>query len=672
MKKSLITILFLAVLSSNAQDYTFGEVSKEELKEQFYPLDSTADAAYLYRKRRTYFEYNSTKNTFDVITAFHKRVKIYTQEGFSKATQSIYYYKPDSGEDEKVVSLKAYTFNLENNKIIKDKLLVKDVFKEKKNKYWSIKKMTMPNIKEGCIIDIEYKVISSYWSKIDDLDFQFDIPVKNLDYFVSIPEYYNFKTAFKGYYFISPKLSTENKSFTINSTNRSGWNVIKTTHSQDEINYIANSSRYSATDIPALKDDEPYVSAIDNYRGGVKFELTSTNYMNIGGGLKYYSTTWEDVSKQVFKSSSFGSELDKSSYYKNDLTAILSETKTAFEKMTVIFQFVKTKVKWNNYRGKYTDVGVRKAYKEGVGNSADINLMLISMLRFAGLEANPVLVSTRKNGIPLFPTLKGFNYVISMVEFSDGKYVLLDATEPYSLPNILPTRALNWNGRKVTKSGASSWVQLTPSLLAIEDDHVNVKITEDLEIEGLLRSKYENLNALNYRRKNNHLEEETVKTNLEERFHIEIENFRVGNQNKIAKPISVIAKFHSEDFIEEINNKLYIHPLLFYTQKTNPFKLEDRKFPVDFSTPWTDKYSVSIQIPEGYKVVSLPTPLAIGLPGDLGVFKYQVKQVGAKINTVAILQFNAALIGAENYKTLKLFYRDLVKKQSEKIVLAKE
>jgi len=111
--------------------------------------------------------------------------------------------------------------------------------------------------------------------------------------------------------------------------------------------------------------------------------------------------------------------------------------------------------------------------------------------------------------------------------------------------------------------------------------------------------------------------------------------------------------------------------LLFYTQKTNPFKLEDRKFPVDFSSPWKDKYSVSIQIPEGYKVENIPESFAIGLPENLGVFKYQITQKLRKINTTCVLQFNSAIIAPQYYAVLKDFYTQLVAKQSEKIVLVK-
>ena len=78
------------------------------------------------------------------------------------------------------------------------------------------------------------------------------------------------------------------------------------------------------------------------------------------------------------------------------------------------FNFLKSKVKWNGFYGKYTDKGVRKAYKDRVGNVAEINLILTSMLRFAGLNANPVLVSSRGNGIPIFPTTNGFDYGLEL------------------------------------------------------------------------------------------------------------------------------------------------------------------------------------------------------------------------------------------------------------------
>jgi hypothetical protein len=198
-----------------------------------------------------------------------------------------------------------------------------------------------------------------------------------------------------------------------------------------------------------------------------------------------------------------------------------------------------------------------------------------------------------------------------------------------------------------------------------------VEISEDLIVEGLIRTKYYNLNALNYRRNNNHIKEENLRTKLEDKFKFQIAAYKVVNKKVLDKPIVMSVKFISEDLIEEINGKLYIEPILFLTTHKNPFKLEDRKFPVDFVSPWKDVNRVSIEIPEGYKVEFLPEPLAISLPDNLGVFKYQVLQKGGKISTTSILQFNNAIILPQYYAHLKYFYKQIVQKQSKKLVLVK-
>ncbi|WP_298884337.1 DUF3857 domain-containing protein [uncultured Polaribacter sp.] len=652
MKKLTLLVLLISQFTIFAQDYKFGKVSKEELKEKFHPLDSTADAAYLYRKRRTSYSYINGVG-FQLVTEIHERVKIYTKEGFEMATKSVAYYNPDSGETESVSSIKGYSFSLVDGKVVKDKLTKKSIFKEKKNKSYSIKKITMPNIKIGTVIELKYKLFSPYTNSIDDLEFQFGIPVKKLDYNIEIPEYFIFNKRSKGFYNVPMKKTAKNG--TIGS-----------------LNYRIDVFGFEGGNIPALKNDEPFISSIYNYRGGMKFELTQTNFSSLQGSIKTFSNSWEDVSKQIFKSSRFGEELNKKSYYKDDLQSIVGNITSEKEKVVAVFQFVKSKIKWNGNNSKYTEKGVRKAFKERVGNVADINLMLTSMLRSSGLKANPVLVSTRKNGVPLFPTLNGFNYVISMVDFTDGTSVLLDATEPYSLPNILPARTLNWSGRKVTKEGISSWVKLTSTKHAIEDNNLMVKISDDMIVEGLFRTKFINLSALNFRKNNNHIKDESLITKLEERYNIEIDDYKVVNKDKITTPIVRNVKFISEDLIEEINGKIYIEPSLFLTVDKNPFKLVDRKFPVDFATPWKESNRVFISIPQGYKIEQLPKPLAIGLPDNLGVFKYQIMQSGNKIRVTSILQFNNGIIAPQYYSALKDFYSQLVKKQTEKIVLIKE
>lgn len=670
MKNSLLIFSLLFVLNLKAQEVKFGKVSKKELEEKFHPIDSTADAAYLLKKRRTYFNYDSNEG-FQVVTNYHERIKIYSKNGLNYATKKIKFYNPDSGDQEKISSLKAYTFNLENNKIEKLKIAKKNIFDEKLNKYRSQKKITFPNIKEGSVIDIKYTLTSPYWN-IKTLNFQYGIPVKKLNYKVEIPEYFTFNKVSKGYYSVPLKESKKRAFLNISSKTRSGYRVVKTSFNNTKIDFTNFISEFSTTNIPAVKENEPYSGNINNYRGGIEFELSGTNFLKTGGGIKNYTTTWGDVCKTIYKSSSFGNELNKSNYYKEDLKSILTSAKNDYEKILLTFQFVKSKIKWDGYYAKYTDKGVKRAFKEGVGNSAEINLALTSMLRNAGLNANPLLVSTRNNGIPLFPTLDGYNYIISKVNFSDGKYILLDATEKYSMPNVLPYRALNWYGREVLKDGSSTKVNLIPSVHTKENNILHVKIDKSGEIIGMHRKSLTGHSAMFYRQKNNVKKEEEVINSIENKYNIEIEEFKVLNKENLSKSIMQNLKFSSEDFIEEINNKLYFSPLFFLATKENPFKSKERNFPIDFSMPWQDQFSISITIPEGYIVESYPEELAIGLPDNLGVFKYKALVKDNKIKLSSAVKFNSSIITPQYYKTVKNFYNQLIKKQTEKIVLAKK
>lgn len=672
-KRLIIVFVYFCTSILFSQEIEFGKVSKEALLEKVYAQDSTANAAYLYKYRRTYYEYNSSKG-FEVITDVHQRIKIYTKKGFDLATFNINYYKPKSGRKEKVTSIKGYTFNIVNGKTEKTKLSKKSVFDQRLNKYRGVKKITMPNIKEGTIIEVKYQIISPFSFSLDNLQFQYNIPVKKLSYKVEIPEYFVFKLTSKGYLNINLKRTKEGGSInwttrtrTENRTAGMGSSISSNVNNYEK-KFIVNVYSFNEDGISALRDDEPYVNNIHNYRGGVEFELTSTKFPD--SMLKFYTTSWKDVVKTIYKSSNFGNELEKSNYYKKELPLIIETATSESEKLFKILQFVKSKVKWNGYNNKYTDLGVKKAFKEGVGNSADINLMLTSMLRKSGLKAYPILISTRSHGVSVSPTIEGFNYVIVGVKLQ-GEMIYLDATEKFSTPNTLPLRAINWKGRIIYNDEDSEWGSLVPKNYSLDENYISIAFDDEMEIAGMMRTVYTNLNALNYRSKNNHLKEDAIIEALENKYHVEIDAFKIANEKSILKPLVRTFKFSGEDLIEEINGKIYISPLFFLTSKINPFKLKERKFPVDFGVPLKDKNTVNIKIPVGYKVESLPANIAIGISNNKGVFRYKIVATPTKLIIVSQLQINEAIITPEYYQELKEFYNQMIKKQTEKIILIK-
>ena len=74
---------------------------------------------------------------------------------------------------------------------------------------------------------------------------------------------------------------------------------------------------------------------------------------------------------------------------------------------------------------------------------------------------------------------------------------------------------------------------------------------------------------------------------------------------------------------------------------------------------------------EGYKVEHLPEPISMVLPESLGKFTYNISSMQDKISVRVEIEMNTPVYPPHYYLNLKEFYRQVVEKESEKIILAK-
>ena len=664
----LLCILFIFCISS-AQEFKLGKVTIAELEQKVHPKDTTASAAILYKKGKANIVYTESEG-FVLITQVETRIKIYKKEGYDWANQSVVYYIGSNDSREKVDFSDVNTFNLVNGKIEKTKLKSDGIFNEEVNKYRARKKITMPNVKEGSVLEFSYTVRTPSIGTIREWAFQTSIPVNYSEYRTYIPEYFTFNIRQKGYVF--PKVTAEknNQSIIINSKERysSGGfgGVTKTEFSQDKIDYLETATTYIAENLPAMKE-ESYVNNIQNYTSILEQELSMVKYPN--STPKTFSTDWNSVAKTIYEYDDFGPELNKTGYFEDNLKALLAGAVTPEEKIVIIFNHVKSNVKWNEYYGFSCEKGVRKAYQEKTGNVAEINLMLTAMLRYAGLTTNPVLISTRSNGIALFPNRSAFNYVIAAVETLDGT-ILLDASDEFSTPNILPLRALNWYGRLIRKDGTSEEIDLMPKKTSNDIVLVSYSIDSEGKITGKSRRQCSDYNAMIFRENVKGIKEDDYLDKLEnDQNKIQISEYTRTNEKELLLPFSETYSFTSNDLCEKIDGKIYLNPMLFFSKIKNPFNQEKREYPVDFSFPFTDKYNIAIQIPEGFAVESLPLPTALSMEDNLGNFKFNIAENGNTLQVVISHQINEAIVPVEKYEMLKEYYRVMIAKESEKIVL---
>ena len=667
MKKFLFLFTLISTTCLFSQDFRYGKVSVEELEETQHPIEPEADAAILYKEIKTDFDY-STDEGFYMVTEVFERIKIYNDKGIEWATKEIGLYKSGAKKEE-IKYDKGVTYNLENGKITSDKLKKKAAFSLEISEYKTLEKYTFPNVKAGSIIEFSYTVTSPFVTDIDTYNLQYKIPVNEINLTFAPINYFNYKIHQKGAVPInlSKKITTKKINYnysgaqrrTMDASSGSGINTINV----DLENFIIQQSN-----VPSLTP-EPYSGSLENYRSSVKFELAYFQYP--GSMVENFTLDWNGVAKRIYESSSFGNELNKTGYFKKDLNELLANTTTPNDKLITVYEYVKNYMTWNSYLGEYSQTGLAKAYREKVGNIADINLMLTSMLNYAGIKSYPVLLSTKSNGIPLFPTINGFNYVIVASTLENGNLILLDASDKFLTPNTLRPETMNWQGRLIKNDGTSQWVSLNNPSASLQNTMLNIEIQENNAITGASRTQYTEHLALKYRKKYYNVDHESIIKNIEGNSGVEISDFEVKNLSNPYENVMESYSINTTNQSEKIGNKIYFSPLFFLTETENPFKKDERIFPIDFSYPWEYRYMVNIKIPDGYTVESVPENMNVATPNKIAEFKYLVNTQGNQLQLSIQQTVNQSMVKTQLYPDIKGIFQLMIDKLNEKIVLVK-
>ncbi|WP_281310716.1 DUF3857 domain-containing protein [Flavobacterium flavigenum] len=652
-------ILILTSITVKAQNYELGKVTVAELEERAHPKDSSAPAAILFKKAKTFFIYD-IKNGFTANHVYEFKIKIYKKEGLSWANQKVKYYVGYENMNKDYLEFSnAFTYNIENKNIIKTKLDGQGVFKNNVNKYWNEKTITFPNVKVGSILEFKYILKSENIVNFPDFQCQYEVPVNYFQYKTEIPEFYIYKPLLIGY----QNIVTESKMVGGHQNFTNEYNQSRS------FNYRQIDAVYSCKDIPALIE-EPYVDNLENYRISIRHELERVRLPE--QPVKDYAQTWEGVATTIFKNENFGKQLNEKMFLTEDLNRILININSPEERLNIIFKFVQNKMNWDEKNDYYTDKGVKEAYKNQTGNVAEINFILINMLEFAGIKANPVLVSTIENGTPVYPTRTGFNYVIAAAEI-DGKQILLDASHKFTSPNILPLNVLNWKGRLIKSDGSSEEINLVPAAQSKENVMMIAKINNLGVLQGKIRNHKLDYDAYRFRIANANKSTGNYLEKLAEQLeNAKISNYAVENiKTNVEKPVIEAFDFISENQCEIIGDKMFISPMLFFTTTKNYFNQEKRQMPVYFGYPSQEKLNINLEIPEGYVIETLPKPIQIVAENNVILYKFNINNEGNKIQIICSTEIKSSIFAEDQYDGLKEIFQKIITSQGEKIILKK-
>lgn len=654
---SLILFLFVGFVS-RGQKIQLGKVTVAELEQKSHPKDTSAVAAVLFAKAKTVFKIDRDQH-FKAVHEYNVKIKIYKKEGLALANQEIPYYigykqlKPEFLRVED-----AATFNLVDGKIKKVKVNNGEVFKEKVNASWKTATVVFPDARIGSIIEFKYVITSENIQAFPNFKFQRSIPVDYAEYVSEIPVNYQYKILTNGLFPIQSKVET--KSGSQSYENRFGQT--------ESLQYMSKVVTLTAAEIPALKSED-YVDNAENYRASVDHELELIQFPN--DPVRNFSQTWEGLTQTIYKDEDFGVQLKKKDYFLEPLKLAVAGVEAKDERIKKVFSLVQDRMSWNNKNGFYTQDGVEKAWVNQTGNVAEINLMLVSMLNMAGIESYPVLISTVDNGVPAFPNQNSFNYVVAC-SIIDGKKVLMDATNKFTTPGIVPAKVLNWSGRLVRQNGQSEEMSMTEPVVSKRSCSIVCELKPDGTFQGKSRIQMSDLSGFEFRERFSGTNKESYIERLEQLYDgIAIQNYSVSNENRSAGPVVETFDFYSDKHCEAIGEKLYVDPMLFFTINVNPFTSDVRLMPVFFGYPRHSRYIISFKIPEGYAVESLPDPISITTGENIVSFKLACQGTGNSVTISASYETGQMLVGSDFYPSIRQFFGQMVEKEKQKIVLKK-
>jgi len=638
------------------REFKFGKIAPAEFETKASGADSAASAIKLFDVGDCYFELSPSSRGFVYVFERHIRYKILNKNGYDLANYKVELYKSSNSAKEDLNFMDGATYNMVDGKMVTSKLNKDAKFTEEFNKNYIIKKFALPNVKEGSIIEFRYKIKSDFIFTLRGWRFQSSIPTLWTEYNVKIPEYLTYKNNMSGYYQVShPKHESVSASYIPGVTSNAVYD------------------KYCAENVPALKD-EPYVTTMDDYIPKIEFELRATNFP--GELVQDFNGSWGKIINEMANDENFGSFINKNSYAKSVLPGILKGEKDTLSAIKLIVNYVKSNLKWNEDYSKYaSETNPKSIFEKKTGSSADINLSLLSLLKEAKIDAFPVLVSTRKNGEhPGYPLISAFNNVIGVTQIGDKLY-FLDATDKDLPVGMLNYQNLSHQGFYMDlKTVMGKWLPTEPTLPS-EDIYVyNLTLDKENKLKGKINQYTKGYSALHlrdkYRTTNN--ETEFIKDFKKDKTGLEVSNYKIDNLDNLDELLTETMDAVIEDNVEEAGNLVYFTPLLFERTKENLFKLEQRKFPVDFAYPFKETYRITVNFPEDYEIDKLPKGGIYKLPEENGSFAITYLTEGKTLMVKSSISVNKSLYTPEEYFDLQALFKAIVEKQAEQIVFKKK
>jgi len=614
---------------------SYGKVDQSDLELKACDFEKDANAEILFDKGEVVPEGAGARTI--LILQRHTRIKVFKDAAKSLGNIRIKYY---SYMDKIVVNdIQAETINLVEGKQVVTLLDKKAIYIEKIDKWTSALVFAMPEVKAGSIIEYKYRVASQTFPT---WNFQNYMPTRYSEIQVTIPNSIDFKS-----------VPHTRQPFVKN------------------VGDLKDLYQVRAMENIHSMPDEPFMGSRDQ-------NLQRIDYTGINGELG----TWAKIGESLIQYDDFGSDLNKSLTGSEAIIKNAKGLKSDDDKIAYLFDAVKNSFKWNGRFSYYAEDGVAKAWVKKLGNSEEINMILLNLLKKAGIKAFPLVACTKDHGKinPGNPTIFLFNDAVVYIPVDSTKHYILDASSKFNLYNLTPTNILNSFALSLNPHNkiSTSAIGKESEIIFIENEDpsmqsisLNAEIKPDGKMEGSVEinnNSYSKINALGlYDIKGNKKYLDSMRSNDN---NLKILSYTRENMNIDSLPL--IQKINFNLTLSGSDDKyIYFNTNLFNPMGKNPFFTDERFADIDFG--YRDNFSVYsvYKLPSGFKTDALPKTITVVMPDQSIVFKRTVAEDDGNILVKYVLNHRKTIYFKEDYPDIREFYKKMYDLMGEQIVLKK-
>jgi hypothetical protein len=610
MKLFLTPALCLFAILSIAQKAptAFGRISPEDFNNDRYP---GATSVVLFDVASLYYD------EFPYFER-HIRVRINTREGFEK------WGNYELGDRYvKMKKIRAATYYLEDGVVVATELDSDNVIRDRTS---NEKIFALPNLRERCIIELSYAV-TYLRSPRPEWFIQSDVPVVWSEYILGgvRPLTALIVGAISPVIF-DPKYKVYQKRWVFT-------NVMP---------FVAE---------PRMAPAQDYYACIQFYSVDHSWDLVSKFYRD------YHFVKHQTLPNKQLRRTA------------EELTQGMIDD---LSKVKAVTAYCKKAYTWNGVKDYFSDE-YSEIIERKKGSSGDLNLLLWKMLHELGYKADLVLLKTHSNGqvIKDVPSMYQFNYLVLKLKIGEVDY-FLDVTDPLLPFGVLPIDCMAVDGLEIAPD-SFNWIRLEPPTLDKITVNARLKIGEDLLLKGRVTVMSEGYEALKRRK--------AYQTEGEKKFTSsfspgltkwEIDSLKFGNQEKLDQPFQEMYFGSITNQIQETPERVYVDPFISLVSRENIWKDENRNYPVDMLVPQEKLLVVTLTLPEGYRIESVPQSKTISMPSHSIACSFKTLQS----NNILVVSYQFVMSKSRfekhEYSELREFFNQVLAQQSEPIVLLKK